>query len=99
MKLPIKKICFIEKIKTYKKGKLYNDLENNSPNGINILINKIRNYSLELLKNGKEYFKAKTISELDNKMINEFKSENTSDNKIIFDTNIYGKNLMIENTE
>ena len=29
-------------------------------------------------------------------MINEFKSENTSDNKIIFDTNIYGKNLMIE---
>ena len=33
MKLPIKKICFIEKIKTFKKGELYNDLENNSPNG------------------------------------------------------------------
>ena len=40
MKLPIKKICFIEKIKTYKKGELYNDLENNSPNGKDILINK-----------------------------------------------------------
>ena len=61
-----------------------------------ILINKNRNYSLELLKNGQEYFKAKTLNEFDNKMINEFKSENTSDNKIIFDTNIYGKNLMIE---
>ena len=96
MKLPIKKICFIEKIKTYKKGELYNDLENNSPNGKDILINKNRNYSLELLKNGQEYFKAKTLNEFDNKMINEFKSENTSDNKIIFDTNIYGKNLMIE---
>ena len=96
MKLPIKKICFIEKIKTYKKGELYNDLENNSPNGKDILINKNRNYSLELLKNGQEYFKAKTLNEFDNKMINEFKSENTSDNKIIFDANIYGKNLMIE---
>ena len=96
MKLPINKICFIEKIKTYKKGELYNDLENNSPNGKDILINKNRNYSLELLKNGQEYFKAKTLNEFDNKMINEFKSENTSDNKIIFDTNIYGKNLMIE---
>ena len=96
MKLPIKKICFIEKIKTYKKGELYDDLENNSPNGKDILINKNRNYSLELLKNGQEYFKAKTLNEFDNKMINEFKSENTSDNKIIFDTNIYGKNLMIE---
>ena len=96
MKLPIKKICFIEKTKTYKKGKLYNDLENNSPNGKDILINKNRNYSLELLKNGQEYFKAKTLNEFDNKMINEFKSENTSDNKIIFDTNIYGKKLMIE---
>ena len=96
MKLPIKKICFIEKIKTYKKGELYNDLENNSPNGKDILINKNRNYSLELLKNGQEYFKAKTLNEFNNKMINEFKSENTSDNKIIFDTNIYGKNLMIE---
>ena len=40
MKLPINKICFIEKIKTYKKGELYNDLENNSPNGKDILINK-----------------------------------------------------------
>ena len=96
MKLPIKKICFIEKIKTYKKGELYNDLENNSPNGKDILINKNRNYSLELLKNGQDYFKAKTLNEFNNKMINEFKSENTSDNKIIFDTNIYGKNLMIE---
>ena len=96
MKLPIKKICFIEKIKTYKKGELYNDLENNSPNGKDILINKNRNYSLELLKNGQEYFKAKTLNEFDNKMINEFKSENARHNKIIFDTNIYGKNLMIE---
>ena len=93
LKFPIKKICFIDKIKTNKRRReLSNDLQNNTNEVKGNIINKTSNFFSNLIKNGKEDFKAKTINNFYNKLINKFKSENIYDNKF----NFYSKTLMIK---
>ena len=85
-KIPIKNICFIDKIRKDKKSKQYNDFQKNFCEEYKKVLNQ-RIKSLDYLKNGSEDIKGKSISNFYSKNITTFKNENLYENKIFFSLN------------
>ena len=85
-KIPIKNICFIDKIRKDKKNKQYNDFKKNFCEEYKKVLNQ-RIKSLDYLKNGSEDIKGKSISNFYSKNITTFKNENLYENKIFFSLN------------
>ena len=94
-KIPIKNVCFLQKIRIHKPNNI-----NNKYNGDEKITNKGRNQRIELIKNGKEDIRDKNISNSYSKNINKLNLDNKYENNIIFHSkNLSNNNLNIENKE
>ena len=95
-KIPIKNICFINKLRKHKKSKQYNDFEKIKYEGYEMLLNQ-RIKSLDYLKNGREELKGKSISNFYSKNITIFKTENLCENEIFLCFNNMKNSSEIDN--
>ena len=95
-KIPIKKICFINKIRTHKDKKEYKEIQNNKDNGYEKIFNYVRNLNNDFIKNGKDDIKGKNMSNSYSKTNNKFKGDNIYERENIFCSKCLSNNLKNE---
>ena len=97
--IPIKKICFIDKIRTYKTKKEYNEIKINKYNGYENIFNYVRNLNKDFIKNGNDDIKGKNMSNSYSKTNNRFKGDNIYEPENILHSKYLSNNLKNEKTK
>ena len=99
LRLPIKKNCYLQKIRKHKLIKQYKEFSNNNINGYQLTKNHRKNLILDFFKNGKDDIKEKNISNSYSKNISNFRNENFEVNEIFLFSNNETKFLRKENQD
>ena len=97
--MPIKKNCYLQKIRKHKLIKQYKEFSNNNINGYQLTKNHRKNLILDFFKNGKDDIKEKNISNSYSKNISNFRNENFEVNEIFLFSNNETKFLRKENQD
>ena len=99
LRLPIKKNCYLQKIRKHKLIKQNKEFSNNNINGYQLTKNHRKNLILDFFKNGKDDIKEKNISNSYSKNISNFRNENFEVNEIFLFSNNETKFLRKENQD